>query len=68
MVLVFHVDKIYDDDTADIPETQLISDLSCSLHIGFENRLVQIVFTDETACIDINDRQGFGAFDYDIST
>ena len=60
MIRLIHIDKIEDDDAAQITQTQLTCDRLRRFEVRLENRLVKITHADETTGIHVNCRHGFG--------
>ena len=67
MLRVLHIDKIDDDDTAQIPQTQLAGDDLGCFKIGFKNGVVKTAYPDESSRIDIDGGQRLGLIDNEIS-
>ena len=57
MAFFLHVDKISDDDAADITQPQLTGNFRHGFHIGPEDRVRQVGVPGKTTGIDINDSQ-----------
>ncbi len=57
MLLVLHVDEIYDNQSSQIPESKLTSDLSGSLDVCPEDGLLGLGPNLGLSCIDIDGDQ-----------
>ena len=63
MLRIVHVDKVDNNDAADIAEPDLVGDLPGRFHIGFKNSLGLVVLADIPSGIDVDNRQGLGRFE-----
>ena len=54
MGLVVHVDKVDDDDSAEITQPQLACDYLRRFQIGLEDGVIEIASTDESTRVDVN--------------
>src|SRR6185369_17214861 len=61
--LFFHIDEVYDNDSADIPESELVGDLFHRLQIGLEDGVFEIVLANISACVYVYSSQGFRLLD-----
>ena len=63
MLQVLHIDKIDDNDTSQVPQTQLAGDdLSC-FQVCFKYGLIKTAHPDESSGIDIDCCQRLGLID-----
>ena len=60
MFFVFHVDKVDDNDSANIPKPQLPGNGQGSFHNGLKESILQDSFADKTPGIDVDRRHGLG--------
>ena len=60
MLRVLHVDKINNDDAAQIAQAQLPRDRLGRFKIGLEDRVVKAAATDKTAGVDVDRGERFG--------
>ena len=63
---LFHIDKVDNDDAADIPQAQLLGNLLCSLAVDRRNGLFEVVLANELAGVDVYGGQRFRAVDNHI--
>ena len=54
MLLAFHIDKVDDDDPADISQSHLTGNFPRGFHIRFKHRLFQIFVADVFSRIDVD--------------
>ncbi len=64
---VVHINKVQDDDATQIAQTQLAGQGNRCFQVCFEDRVVKVATTDETAGIHIHRSQGFGLIDNQIA-
>jgi len=62
-----HINKINNDNPADVSEANLIGNFFDRFQIGLQNGLFKIVFSDITPCIDVNHCQCFGLLNDDVA-
>ena len=67
MFLLNHVDKIDDDDAAQIPQAQFARNRVAGFQIGFEDGFVKTARAHKTAGVHIDGRHGLGGFDNQIA-
>ena len=67
MFLLNHVDKIDDDDAAQIPQAHLARNRVAGFQIGFEDGFVKTARAHKTAGVHIDGRHGFGGFDNQVA-
>ncbi|OPZ74915.1 MAG: hypothetical protein BWY80_00377 [Firmicutes bacterium ADurb.Bin456] len=63
-----HINKIHNDDTADITETQLPANFLGRFQVCFENRVFQVDCSHVLAGIDIYGCQRFGLVNNQIAS
>src|SRR5262245_12571457 len=65
----FHIDKVEDNNPAQIAQPNLADDLFCSFEVRLNDCVLKPVrFADELSGIDIDRHQSFSLIDHDIST
>ena len=62
-----HVDKVDDDDAAQIAQAKFARDGVAGFEVGFENGFVEIARADEAAGVHVYRRHGFGGFDNQVA-
>ena len=62
-----HVDKVDDDDAAEVAQAQFAGDGVAGFEVGFENGFVEIARAHKAAGVYINSGHGFGGFDNQIA-
>ena len=67
MLRVLHIDKIDNDDAAQIAQAHLSRDRLSGLKIRLENRIVKAASTDKTARIDVDRGERFGGINDQIA-
>ncbi len=67
MLGTIHIDKVNNDDTTDISETQLVINLVSGKHIAVEGIVFLIRSQFARATIDIDREQGLGSFHNEVS-
>ena len=67
MRISIHIDKVDDDDTAQVTKTQLAGNGTCRFQIGLKHRIAKVALTDITARIDVDRRHGFGLVDDQVA-
>ena len=65
---VFHINKIQDDDAAQITQPQLPHDCMRGFEIGLENGVVEIAAVDIAAGVDINRGHRLGLLNDQVTT
>ena len=68
MVLPLHVDEVNDNHAAQIAQTQLTGNGTCSFQIGLENGFVETFGTDKATGIHIHRGHGFGLVNDQVAT
>ena len=67
VILVLHVDEVDDDDTAEIAQPELAGNRLGGLHVGLEDRFLEILMPDEGAGIDVDRRHRLGLVDDEVT-
>ncbi|MOA00646.1 hypothetical protein D3C78_1200190 [compost metagenome] len=67
VIFITHIDKVDDDNAAEIAQAQLARDRLGRFNIGVENRVVKIAVTNKRTGIDINGSHRFGLIDDQIA-
>ena len=63
-----HINKINYNDTANIPQAQLVRNLPGSLPVDLHNRFFQIVFSAVTAAVHVYDSHGLSMIDDQVAS
>ena len=64
---LFHIDEIDDDDAPQIAQLQLTHDFFDCLHVGTQNRVVRVGFSNEPTGVDINGYHRLGLLNDNVS-
>ena len=62
-----HVDKVHDDEAADIPQAELAGDFFRRLDVGLENHLVHILGATVAAGVHVHGNECFGLINDDVA-
>ena len=65
--LVFHVNKINDDNSAEVAQANLPGDFFGRFEIRLDNRVFEVLFPDKFAGIHVNRHQRLGAVNHQIA-
>ena len=65
--LIVHVDKVDDDDAAEITQSQLARYCLCCLQIGAKHRVLEAIGAQETAGVHVNRGHRLGLLDHQIT-